>query len=920
MLTSPPRPPTTGTADPMGHDEGERRPEAGWQHLVAHLLDRSSLPADAKALARSLLLVEGLQPLPLLSLDGRPPPLALWRRKANAHSAAQILLLDLGGAGAAAVQLPSQALPSGEDSLFLVVPNHSGAALGGRPPAGDARSCACAVAADEASFPGVFSPRELANGQLHVRVPPCGVASYDIVPAAFDGAAGAARAHMLSALFRLGRRSVEHAAHNAAAAALRSCACADSDSSADHWRRLWRSLHPTHIDKVEPLARVLSAAVHTAAAAGLLDEGAADRRSALRQALNGLARAIEEEEVADGMAVGVAAEVAPDGVAVAGRAPHSPERDGGFSIIDASFEHAFDHLRSPTSTLDPSFDDAQGQTSPNHREGSKPPTSCRPPKPLARRSSADAAYDLAPLRRVLAMAERTHVAMVAPEVGVWCSVGGLGTMVSHLSISLAAHGGCVSVIAPAYACFRSRWAELPVLTELSVPIGLRTALMRVRYIVEHGVAVYLLEVASGAASRFAAPYPKGDAATRLLPAVLLARGALLLLEHLRHLRTTPPPDVVVSNDWVASLVAPYARHTSWAGSSSAAIGALSSSTLFLHLVHNLESGYDGRLAMPTGGPPAALAALHQLPYHLMHERRAASGSPAVPDCLQLTRAALLCCEAWGTVSTSYREELLASSTYAPLLAPFGDASVACDSGLPLTRRRLELSEHGDHASAKAELQRACFGEAGVQARTPLLIFLGRIAYQKGVHLLLDSFPALMRATDGKVQLLVCGCADTSDSYAERCAAQMGELRRLYPRHFWAAPREYFDRGLLASLAADFGVMPSLYEPWGLVREEFFAAGTPLVCSNVGGLKERVTPYEPATQSGEGVVFGSHSHASLLSALQAAVRLHADDAHYAALRRNAYGAAYDIADTAWHWRCELRRLLACRCHARLDEFV
>ena len=108
--------------------------------------------------------------------------------------------------------------------------------------------------------------------------------------------------------------------------------------------------------------------------------------------------------------------------------------------------------------------------------------------------------------------------------------------------------------------------------------------------------------------------------------------------------------------------------------------------------------------------------------------------------------------------------------------------------------------------------RQCFGANGVAADVPILVFIGRIAYQKGVHLLLDVLPSLLRACAGRVQLLVCGLADPSDAYAQRCAAQMAYLRRAHPLHFWANPGAYFEDAPLASIAADFGIVPSLYEP------------------------------------------------------------------------------------------------------------
>ena len=44
-----------------------------------------------------------------------------------------------------------------------------------------------------------------------------------------------------------------------------------------------------------------------------------------------------------------------------------------------------------------------------------------------------------------------------------------------------------------------------------------------------------------------------------------------------------------------------------------------------------------------------------------------------------------------------------------------------------------------------------------------------------------------------------------------------------------------------------------------VREEFFSAGTPLVCSRTGGLADRVVHYSEATRAGNGVFFEEHTH-------------------------------------------------------------
>ena len=88
---------------------------------------------------------------------------------------------------------------------------------------------------------------------------------------------------------------------------------------------------------------------------------------------------------------------------------------------------------------------------------------------------------------------------------------------------------------------------------------------------------------------------------------------------------------------MAALTAPYARHPSWTAACGGSDGPLWdegawSDVPFVHLLHNLEEGYDGLIELSVATP---LAALHLLPAHLLHEE----GRPAA---INLSRAALLC--------------------------------------------------------------------------------------------------------------------------------------------------------------------------------------------------------------------------------------------------------------------------------------
>ena len=243
---------------------------AGYRSLASHLLDHCSLSADAKSLARTLLLVDGLQPLTVKSLDNdKPPPLVMWRRADNQQNAAivELVLLDLGGVGGrAVVELPHDAIIASSYCRIFCCR----AALCQRDHANQPPVSVCAAACDNVEpLVGFFSARELCNGQLHVRAPSNGVASLHVVAASTsigsavaDADARVVRAHLLSALFRLGRRGREYASSNDAAKILAGCACADAEKSACRWRDLWARLHPVSAEMVEPLGRILWAGTH----------------------------------------------------------------------------------------------------------------------------------------------------------------------------------------------------------------------------------------------------------------------------------------------------------------------------------------------------------------------------------------------------------------------------------------------------------------------------------------------------------------------------------------------------------------------------------------------------------------------------------------------------------------------------------
>jgi glycogen synthase len=115
---------------------------------------------------------------------------------------------------------------------------------------------------------------------------------------------------------------------------------------------------------------------------------------------------------------------------------------------------------------------------------------------------------------------------------------------------------------------------------------------------------------------------------------------------------------------------------------------------------------------------------------------------------------------------------------------------------------------------------------------PELLYLGRLEYEKGVHDAIAALPRIRRDHPGTT-LTIAGEGTQQDWLVE----QARKHRVLKATRFVG----HLDHAALLALLhrADAAVLPSHYEPFGIVALEAAAAGTPLVTTNIGGLGEAV---------------------------------------------------------------------------------
>ncbi|MBC3193555.1 glycosyltransferase family 4 protein [Pseudonocardia sp. C8] len=120
----------------------------------------------------------------------------------------------------------------------------------------------------------------------------------------------------------------------------------------------------------------------------------------------------------------------------------------------------------------------------------------------------------------------------------------------------------------------------------------------------------------------------------------------------------------------------------------------------------------------------------------------------------------------------------------------------------------------------------------VPGRGPRLVYFGRLEYEKGVQDLIAALPRIRRRHRG-TRLLVAGTGTQQEMLAARAAEHRVKTAVDFLGHLPDAELTGLLRG------ADAVVLPSRYEPFGIVALEAAAVGATLVASTAGGLGELV---------------------------------------------------------------------------------
>jgi glycogen(starch) synthase len=113
-----------------------------------------------------------------------------------------------------------------------------------------------------------------------------------------------------------------------------------------------------------------------------------------------------------------------------------------------------------------------------------------------------------------------------------------------------------------------------------------------------------------------------------------------------------------------------------------------------------------------------------------------------------------------------------------------------------------------------------------------VLLIGRLVYEKGFQLALEALPGLVERV-GNVRFMVAGSGTAEQELREQ-ATRLG-----LDEH--GTFLGWIGDDVLHSLyrIADLTVVPSIYEPFGLVALEAMASGCPCLVADTGGLREVV---------------------------------------------------------------------------------
>ncbi|KAG8809336.1 Cell wall alpha-1,3-glucan synthase ags1, partial [Serendipita sp. 399] len=150
---------------------------------------------------------------------------------------------------------------------------------------------------------------------------------------------------------------------------------------------------------------------------------------------------------------------------------------------------------------------------------------------------------------------------------------------------------------------------------------------------------------------------------------------------------------------------------------------------------------------------------------------------------------------------------------------------------PVPLADIQVDQTAEAARPDLKRQAQEWAQLKQDSEADLFVFVGRWSKQKGVDLIADVMPAVLEKCPS-AQLIAVG--PVIDLYGRFAASKLARLMEMYPGRVYSRP-EFTALPPFLFSGADFALIPSRDEPFGLVAVEFGRKGALGVGSRLGGL-------------------------------------------------------------------------------------
>ena len=448
-----------------------------------------------------------------------------------------------------------------------------------------------------------------------------------------------------------------------------------------------------------------------------------------------------------------------------------------------------------------------------------------------------------------------EILFVTTELSPFVKVGGLADVAAALPKALRGLGHKVTIVAPRFPEFEESGLLLARrLTPIAVDLGGKAFEVTVfDGRLPSQVELVLVDVPGmfdrgGVYGKGTDDYP--DNAIRFAvfckAAVEIAKARAL---------TGTPYDVIHCNDWPAALVPAYKKEAT------VAVPALGATRTVLTIHNVAHQGIFTRETVPTLGLGWEHFTIEGLEFY---------------GKANLLKLGIVLADAVTTVSPTYAREIASTQGHGleGVLAARGASLVGITNGVdsavwnPATDASLAARYDAEDAANKVRCRGALQRELGLPLDTgvPIILNVGRLVAQKGTDLVAAAIPRLLRATDA--QFVVCGHGDEALAHKLEEVAKKSDGRCVFVR---AAPEQLVHR---AFAAADLVLVPSRFEPCGLVQLYAHRYGALPVARATGGLVDTVVDCDAKLETGTGFLFQNDTVEELIAATERGVAAHA----------------------------------------------